>query len=165
MARFLLVTALVTVLMLLAAGLANAAEPVPQPEPHCTDPRRMDAGKPAPCSGVVVSLETYADCLTCANAEANPCIAEKAERDAATVMLEDERAKHRATRSTLDACEAAVVPAPKPLPSPWYARPGFWTGLGVVAAAVGGAFATDEHPAWYILGGAGAGVAFVEAVR
>lgn len=138
----------------------------PQPEPACTDIHRMDAGKPAPCSGALLPRETYLDCLACADERANPCVEEKSEAANLRALLKSEREKHAATEAARQACIASQLPPePPPQPESWYERPGFWLGLGIVAASVGLAFATEERPAWYIAGGFGAGVALAEAVR
>jgi len=162
MKRIVLLTILYGALMTLAAGLAQAA---PQPEPLCVEEVRMDAGAVAPCSGIGVPLDTYQDCIECANARANPCILEKAEAEGLRAELAAEREKHAKTEAARLAAEAALIPTPPPVPPAWYERPGFWVGVGTVAAAIGGMAATEDHPAWWALGGVGLGVAISEAAR
>lgn len=156
------VAPILAAIIMLRPGVGKCEE---QPPPLCTDYLRVDAGKAAPCSGIAVPRETFADCLACAEERANPCVAEKADLKNTQVLLKAERDAHAETKATLTACETAGLP-PKPEPVPeWYERPGLWIGLGLVASAIGGSFATQEHPGWYIAAGFGAGVALVEAVR
>lgn len=161
-ASTLAVVALAAILMALAAGLARSE---PQPPPLCEREYRADVGYVTTCSGVLVSPKAYEDYLLCASDRASPCVDERAERDNFEAQLLAAQADLRATEQALAEAEAALVPKPEPVPAKWYARGGFWGGVALTAGSVLGAVLTRDHPAWWAVGGAGVGIAFVEAVR
>lgn len=138
----------------------------PLKPPLCDTIMRIDTGTYAECSAYGVPEPTYRDFLACTLERDRPCIDERARADNAEAELEVARSDLAATEAARLLCEEShLPPEPPKAPPEWYARGGFWAGVGVMAAAVGGAFATEEHPAWYVLAGAGAGFAFAEAVR
>lgn len=129
-------------LVVLLASLAwSSSAHCAQPEPLCTEEWRQDAGRVAPCSGVLAPTRTFADLLG-AQARAAACLDDKAR--AAELCEADKtllRTKLRDTEAARAACEAAHVPPSPPKPEThWYSSPEFTLGLGVVlgvAATIG----------------------------
>lgn len=107
-----------------------------QPEPLCTEEWAQNAGRLAPCSGVLAPTKTYADLLGKAAelAGCNESSAKAAETCAAEKAALAE--KLAASEKSRLECEAAHVPPPPPKPERhWYQSPGLWFGVGVVVGA------------------------------
>lgn len=123
-------------LVLLAPGVARAETAA------CTSSRRLDAGTPAPCSGVLVPVDRLHAATRCVVVDLPACRVDLAH--AATTCQADLDALHGRLSSAaqlvaqrgaeLDACLAQPRVVVRPPDPQWYQSGLVW---GVVGAAVG----------------------------
>lgn len=132
------------VLLALVLGASFAISEVghcAQPEPLCTEEWRQDAGRPAPCSGILRPTKGYAELLGIA-ADLASC-KETAARDAETCAAEKAALQKKLDDANASriACENAQIPEPPPKPkerpsSAWPFVGGVLAGAAIAVAVI-----------------------------